>query len=170
MKKKLLIATLCLLVANFGMTQDYKTAIGIKGGFPGLGSLNLKHNMSSNSAFEFSLGGASNLIWLQGLYEINNPIQSGFSWYYGGGVDIGIWTYSNSYYGPGYYDYDDHFYVGNRYYGKRAFGGIDGVIGLEYTFANIPLNFAVDASPVLRLFPRVGFNVYASIAARFTIK
>ena len=110
---------------------------------------------------------------MQGLYEINNPIQDGFSFYYGGGLDLGIWTYANNYYGPGYYGHDfddDDFYFGHRYNGHRAFGGLDGVIGLEYTFAKIPLNLAVDASPVLRLFPRVGFALYANIAARFTIK
>ena len=176
MKRTLLIASLCLLVANFGFSQDYKTALGVKGGFPGIVSANVKHNFNSKSAIEASLGGASNLVWLQGLYEINNPIQDGFSWYYGGGLDLGFWTYSNSYYnvyGPAYYDDyydDDDFYFGNRYTGHRAFGGLDGVIGLEYTFAKIPLNLAVDASPALRLFPRVGFALYANIAARFTIK
>ena len=176
MKRTVLIASLCLLVANFGFSQDYKTALGVKGGFPGIVSANVKHNFNSKSAIEASLGGASNLVWLQGLYEINNPIQDGFSWYYGGGLDLGFWTYSNSYYnvyGPAYYDDyydDDDFYFGNRYTGHRAFGGLDGVIGLEYTFAKIPLNLAVDASPALRLFPRVGFALYANIAARFTIK
>ncbi len=171
MKRSLLIASLCMLIANYGFNQDYKTALGVKGGFPGIAAFNVKHNLGAKSAIEGSIGGAANLVWFQGLYEINNPIQDGFSWYYGGGFDIGIWTYSRSYYnvyGPAYYD--DDFYFGNRYRGHRAYGGLDGVVGLEYTFANIPLNLAVDASPVLRLFPRVGFALYANVAARFTIK
>lgn len=175
MKKTFLIASLCFLIANFGFSQDYSTAIGIKGGFSGIGALNVKHNLGGRAAFEGSIGGGSNFIWLQGLYEINNPIQDGLSWYYGGGVDVGFWTYSRSYYNKynaAYYDdyYDDDFYFGNRYTGHRAFGGLDGVIGLEYTFAKIPLNLAIDASPALRLFPRVGFALYGSIAARFAIK
>lgn len=172
MKNKLLIATLCLFIANFGFSQDYRTALGVKGGFPGIAAFNIKHNLGAKSAIEGSIGGAANLVWFQGLYEINNPIQDGFSWYYGGGFDIGIWTFASSYYtvyGPGYYD-DDDYYIGNRYNGHRAYGGLDGVIGLEYTFAKIPLNLAVDASPVLRLFPRIGFGLYANVAARFTIK
>jgi hypothetical protein len=176
MKKILLIASLCLLVTNYGFNQDYSTAIGIKGGFSGIGALNIKHSLGGSAAFEGSIGGGSNLLWLQGLYEINNPIEGGLSWYYGGGADIGFWTYSRSYYNKynvAYYndlDDDDDFYFGNRYNGHRAFGGLDGVIGLEYTFAKIPLNLALDASPALRLFPRVGFALYGSIAARFAIK
>ena len=177
MKKKLLIALLCMFVANYGFNQDYKTALGVKGSFPGIGGFNIKHNLGAKSAIEGTIGGGANLVWFQGLYEINNPIQNGFNFYYGIGFDIGLWTYSNAYYGPGGkgyydddYDYDDGFYLGYPNNGNRAFGGLDGVIGLEYTFEKIPLNLAVDASPVLRLFPRVGFGLYAGIAARFAIK
>ncbi len=170
MKKRLLITTLCLLIASYGFNQDYKTALGIKGGFPGVGAFNIKHHLSGKSALEGSIGGGANLLWFQGLYEINNPIENGFNFYYGGGFDLGIWTYRNNYYGPGYYNHHNDFYLGHRYHGHRAFGGLDGVIGLEYTFEKIPLNLAVDASPVLRLFPNVGFALYANVAARFAIK
>lgn len=97
-------------------------------------------------------------MWLQGLYEINNDLGSGFDWYYGIGADLGFWTG---------HDYYHHYH--DRYY-NGAYGGVDGVIGIEYTFSEIPLNLALDAVPTIRVFPYVGFNFYGNFAIRFAIK
>lgn len=157
MKKNLLILTACLLLSGFAFNQNYRTALGFKGGFPGFGAFNVKHSLGGNSAIEGSIGGGRNHLWLQGLYEINKDLGSGFNWYYGVGADIGFWT--NDY----YYRHDNRDYNG-------AYGGLDGVIGLEYTFEEIPLNLAIDAVPTIRLFPYVGFNFYGNFAIRFAIK
>lgn len=149
--------TCALLLSGFAYNQNYNTALGIKGGFPGFGAFNVKHNFDAKSAIEGSIGGGTHHIWLQGLYEINNEIKNGFSWYYGIGADLGVWT--------GNYRYN---YNGRDYNG--GYGGIDGVIGLEYTFEKIPLNLAVDAVPSIRLFPYVGFAFYGNFAVRFAIK
>jgi hypothetical protein len=84
--------------------QDYKTAVGFKVGAPSVGALNIKHFLGSTPAIDISLGGGSNHIWLQGLYEINNQISDGFSWYYGGGAVIGFWSrgVSDTYNGKNY--------------------------------------------------------------------
>lgn len=157
MKKNILILTASLLLSGFAFNQNYNTALGFKGGFPGFGAFNVKHFLGGQGAIEGSIGGGRNHLWLQGLYEWNNDIQSGFSWYYGVGADLGFWT--NHY----HYEYRDKHYDG-------AYGGIDGVIGIEYTFEKIPLNLAVDAVPNIRVFPYVGFNFYGNIAVRFAIK
>ena len=43
MKKTLSIIAFAL-ISQLALAQNYKTAIGIKGGFPAYGSLNLKHD------------------------------------------------------------------------------------------------------------------------------
>ena len=157
MKKNLLVLTASLLISGFAFNQNYNTALGFKGGFPGFGAFNVKHFFNEKGAIEGSIGGGYNHLWLQGLYEWNNEIQSGFSWYYGVGADLGFWTNRYEYY------YRDRYYNG-------GYGGIDGVIGIEYTFEKIPLNLAVDAVPNIRVFPYVGFNFYGNVAVRFAIK
>jgi hypothetical protein len=155
--KSILLFTLAMLISEFAYSQNYKTAIGFKGGFPGFVALNIKHSLGSTTAIEASIGGGRNFLWLEGLFEINKDMGSGFNWYYGIGGDIGTWN--NNY----NFKYRESYYNG-------AYGGVDGVIGIEYTFNEIPFNIAVDATPTVRLFPYVGFGIYGNIALRFAIK
>lgn len=157
MKRRLLYLALVLTFSSFG--QQYHTAIGIKGGFPGFGSLNVKHFFGGSSALEASLGGGARHIWLQGLYERNNALNQGFEWYYGFGADLGFWTN-----GSGYYNANN-----NKTY-TGAWGGLDGVLGLEYTFEEIPLNLALDLGPSIRLFPYVGLTWNGGLAVRYAFK
>jgi hypothetical protein len=85
MKKSLAIIVMCV-VTTFSFSQNYKTAIGIKGGYPGFGSLNGKHFLNSKTAIEGSIGGGSSTLWLQGLYELNFSLEDGLNWYAGGGA------------------------------------------------------------------------------------
>ncbi len=153
---------IALLFLGFGTyAQQYNTAIGIKGGYyyNGGGSLNLKHFLGGSSAVEVSLGGGSRHLWLQGLFEKNQALSDGLEWYWGIGGDLGFWTNGYEYYSKKH----------DRYYGG-TWGGIDAVIGLEYTFQQFPLNLAADMGPTVRLFPYVGFGWGGGIAARFAIK
>lgn len=156
MKMKALI--LALACYAFAHAQDYKTAIGFKGGFPGHGSLNVKHFFSGSTALDVAVGGGANHLWLQGLFEIHNPIESGFAWYYGIGADVGFWNRGYTYY------YKD------KYYDNRTWLGIDGVIGIEYTLSKLPLNFALEGVPTIRVSPYVGFGMGAAFAVRFAIR
>lgn len=156
MKKLVGLACMVLFFTSLSFSQDYKTAIGIKGGFPGIGAVNLKHNMGAN-AIDVSVGGGSRHLWIQGLYEWNNPIQDGFSWYYGLGADLGFY---NEHYG----------WRDNKYYDGRVTLGLDGVIGIEYTFPTVPINLALEAVPTIRLTPYTGFYMYGNFAVRFAIK
>lgn len=155
--KVVILSFVCFFLVN-AQAQDYKTAIGFKGGFPGYGALNVKHFLGGSSAIDFSVGGGANHLWLQGLYEINNPLQDGFSWYYGIGADVGFWN-------RGYM----HYYK-DKYYNNRTWFGIDGVLGIEYTFNQIPINLAVEAVPTVRVSPYVGFGMGGAFAIRFAIK
>lgn len=146
-----------MLLTSFG--QQYKTAIGIKGGFPYYGSLDIKHYFGK-AAGEFRLGGGHHDFFLQGLYEKNYDLGSGFEWYWGVGAHLGFWNYNNN----------NGFYHEGKYYDSGSYGGLDAVLGLEYTFTEIPLNIAVDAGPAVNIFPYVNGYFGAAIAARFAIK
>ena len=157
MRIKAIITVAFLTLTLLSNAQDYKTAVGFKVGAPSFGALNIKHFLGSTPAIDISLGGGSNHIWLQGLYEINNPISDGFSWYYGGGADIGFWSRGVSY-----------TYNGKNYSG--AWAGIAGVAGIEYTFSEFPFNVAFEAVPTVRVLPYVGFGINGALAIRFAIK
>jgi len=151
-----------MLMTTFG--QQYKTAIGVKGGYPYYGSLNIKHFFGS-SAGEFRLGGGRNDFFIQGLYEKNFDLGSGFEWYWGVGGHLGFWNYG---YNNGY-NYKGHYYK-DKYYDNGVYGGLDAVLGLEYTFEAIPINIAIDCGPSVNIFPYVQGYFGGAIAARFAIK
>lgn len=159
MKKLGLIGVLVFCLSGLAIGQQYKTAIGIKGGFPYYGSLDVKH-FFGEAAGEFRLGGGRYDFFVQGLYERNYGLQEGLDWYWGVGGHLGFWNYGNN---KGYYH-------NNKYYNSGAYGGIDAVLGLEYTFADFPLNLAVDAGPAINIFPFVRGYFGAAIAARFAIR
>ncbi len=143
-------------------SQNYNTAIGIKGGYPTWGALNVKHFFGgSSNAIEASLGLGNRFLWVQGMYERNYAIGAvpGLDWYWGLGADVGFWTGNYQYYHP----------RKEKYYGG-AWGGLDAVIGLEYTFEAIPLNLAIDFGPTLRLFPYLGGGYNGGFAIRYAIK
>ena len=158
MKKVLFI--FAILLSTTTLAQQYTTAIGLKGGYNFFGGLNLnaKHFLSANTAVEGTIGGSSRHLWLQGLYEKNQALSHGVDWYYGGGADFGFWTNGEKY----YHKTNDTYYTG-------VFGGLDGIIGLEYTFKDFPLNIAIDMGPTLRVFPYLGFGWGGGVAARFAI-
>lgn len=155
---KRLLFIIMLVVSSSSFSQQYKTALGFKGGYPNFGSINVKHFFNSPNAIEASLGGGRYHLWMQGLYERNYaiPKADGLDFYWGLGADLGFWT--NNYH---YYD-KKH----NKYY-NGVWGGIDAVVGLEYTFPSIPFNIALDMGPTIRLFPYVGFGYNGGLALRY---
>jgi hypothetical protein len=54
MKSIAVLFFICIITNSFA--QDYKTAIGIKGGYPGYGTINVKHFLTSATAIEGSIG------------------------------------------------------------------------------------------------------------------
>jgi len=147
------ILVMFCLIASSSFSQSYTTAAGLKGAyyFNGGAALNVKHFLGSNNAIEACLGGGSRHIWLQGLYERNNELTHGLEWYYGFGADLGVFTNGG--------------YVAE--YSSGLFMGVDGVVGIEYTFEVFPLNLALDTGPSLRLLPYVGFGWGGGFAARY---
>ncbi len=123
--------------------QDYQTGIGLRGGW-GTG-LTIKHFLSDSKAVEGILDSRWHGFSVTGLYEIHNRAfdTNRLNWYYGAGAHIGFWD------GNYYRDYNDK--------SNYTVIGIDGILGLEYNFKEIPFNIGIDWKPVLNLTGSSGF-------------
>jgi hypothetical protein len=143
MRRFVLTVIFVLTIVNLSSAQNYKTGIGIRGGL--YTGLTLKHFVSSNAAFEGLLSTRWRGFDLTGLYEIEAEAfdAKGLSWYYGGGAHIGFYNGSHTDWGI----------YGTSY----TVVGIDGVLGLEYTFPKIPLNIGLDWKPFINLIGYTGF-------------
>ncbi len=112
--------------------QSYKNAIGLRGGDPS--GISFKTFISGINALEFVAGTGyfGHNFNVTGYYEWQNPTDwtPNLDWFIGPGAHIGFWNA----------DYTDR-------YGTNLTIGLDGIIGLEYTLDDIPLNFAVGAGP-----------------------
>ncbi|HVB02643.1 MAG TPA: hypothetical protein VNE41_02865 [Chitinophagaceae bacterium] len=146
MKKLLLI----LAVAIFGLSSQtqaqapYQTALGVRLGDPS--GITLQQYISGSSAIEGILGLGSYWFTLTGLYEYHQKFDTpGLGWYIGFGGHIGSFTNNVNYYHDGIY------------YTSGFLFGIDGILGLEYTFQEAPINLSLDWKPAIELTPFTGF-------------
>jgi hypothetical protein len=133
--------------------QDYKTGIGIRAGTSS--GLTIKHFTGSNAAFEGLLTTRWDGFSVTGLYEIHNQAfdVKRLSWYYGGGAHIGFYNGDNVYWGA----------HGTSY----MILGIDGIIGIEYTFSEIPINIGIDWKPALNLIGYYGLWSEGAFSVRY---
>ena len=143
MKKLMLGISLILLFSGVVKAQDYNTGIGLRGGFSS--GLTVKHFISDDTAIEGILSSRWHGINITGLYEIHKKSFSinELSWYYGFGGHIGFWDGDR----VGWADDDDAYTV----------LGIDGILGLEYSFKEVPINLSLDWKPALNLIGYTGF-------------
>ncbi|MER3499155.1 MAG: hypothetical protein C4308_11240 [Chitinophagaceae bacterium] len=149
---------LCLSAFNNLSAQDYKTALGIRlsNSNPLVSnSISLKHFLNEKTAIEglFSFGDP---LSIGGLVEFHKPFSTpGLQWYYGAGGYLGFGK-----------DYDP---AKAREVRQTYFGGM-GVAGLDFKFANIPLNLSLDWKPELNIVPEINFEPAAiGFTARFTL-
>jgi hypothetical protein len=142
--------------------QNYKTGIGLRGGY--MYGLTAKHFINSTSAVEGILSPRWGGVLLTGLYEMHaTAFQIQQLQYYGGiGGHIGVWNNHRHRHWdrhPWFRDDNNHTVV-----------GVDLVLGLEYSFREIPFNVGVDWKPGLNLIGHQGlwFNDVA-FSLRFLI-
>lgn len=164
MKKLLYILPILglLLLATPSDAQNFQSAVGARLGYPV--SASFKHFLSESSAVEAYAGfrGWATYSWItiSGAYQIHNPLDDvaeGLEWYYGAGASVYFWNYDFSF-GP-----DE--------YSNTSFG-IQGYLGLQYTFEDTPINLSVDWVP--SIFIGNGFNTgfgggYGSLAVRYVL-
>jgi len=135
-----LLAT-CLSIA--AIAQDYKTGIGVRGGFAN--GITIKHFIGANTAIEGIIATRWRGIELTGLFEIHNVAfkTERLKWYYGLGGHVGAWDGKYTHWGD----------PKNSY----TVIGIDGILGLEYSFTEIPFNLSIDWKPAFNLVGYSGF-------------
>jgi len=141
---------LILLLASTSFSQNYKMALGFKGGYPGYGTFNAKKSISKSDYLEASIGGFGRYPYNIGFhvqidYERMQALEDGFSFYYGGGVLLGL-TSSIVHLAP------------------------KALLGLEYNFEDIPLNISIDTGPYLFVYPNIGFIWGGGLALRYAIR
>jgi hypothetical protein len=145
MKKILLV--LALVIAGVSVRSyaqaPYSTALGVRLGDPD--GITLQHYLSGSSAVEGILGIGSYWFTITGLYEFHQQLKStpGLGWYIGFGAHLGSFTTSEYY-------HDKIGYTGFLF-------GLDGILGLDYTFQHVPLNLSLDWKPAIELSPFNGF-------------
>ena len=151
----LLISGICF--ATMLSAQEYKTALGVRLSSSAAmvnNSISLKHFLNERTAIEalFSFGDP---LALGGLVEVHKPLgTSGIQWLYGGGGYVGfVKTYDPN---------------KDRNETDVNFGAM-GIIGLDYKFANLPLNLSLDWKPELNIVSDINFEPAAiGFTVRFT--
>ena len=141
--KKLAAFLFLLVIISFSSyAQDYNTAIGVRLG-SGTG-ITVKHFIASNRALEGILDTRWNGVRITGLYEVHKgiPNAAGLGWYYGVGAHVGFWSSRNR---------------RNDFGNASAVVGIDGIIALDYTFNELPINLSLDWKPAFNIVGYSGF-------------
>jgi hypothetical protein len=144
MKSKIFVIILAgLLFATNAKSQDYINSVGVRLGLSQ--GITFKHFVTRTDAAEGILAMRWEGFNITGLYEkhMNAFDVDELYFYYGGGVHLGVW---NGNVNPWFNDRSSHTVI-----------GIDGVIGLEYVFSQIPFNVGLDWKPALNLIGYAGF-------------
>ncbi len=155
MNKKILFTFAIIFTAVAAVNaQTYQTAFGAKfyAGSGTVGGINIRHSTNENAALEGSLlffnGGG---IGLEGLYEYQGAINGapGLQYYVGGGGMLGF--------GGGHYDNN------GASFALRLTGGLD------YKFADVPINVSLGLDPFFYLAPHTGSYLPLGIGLRYVI-
>ena len=141
---------LSFIVCTNSYSQDYHTGLGVRFGFAN--GITVKHFITTNDAVEGILTARWNGFNITGLYERHLPVfdTEGFYFFYGGGVHFGMWDILK-------FDPD------SDKSGNQLFLGLDGIVGLEYVFADVPLSLGLDWKPGFNFVSQFGLT-YDEIA------
>lgn len=162
MKKLVLLFSMIFVfaLANQANAQNYQSAIGLRLGSPL--AVSYKFFVSEPAAFELYLGYRSYGVGYTflnpgAMYQYHWPINGvdGLSWYVGGGASLYL------------YNFKDNYCSGCD---GLAFG-VNGALGLDYKFADAPINLSADWLPTIVIagdFSGFGGG-YGALAARYTL-
>ena len=129
------IVLIFLVSANSLLSQQYDSAIGARLGVPL--SVSYKKMISETNALEGYIGtkgaGDYRFVNISGAYQKVQPLDFGnieeLYYYYGGGASIYFWSFAED--GPN----------------QSATPGVQGYLGVEYTFADRPVHLSLDWIP-----------------------
>lgn len=155
---RVLKKTVIILLSFFSLhahCQDYDTGLGIRTGVAW--GLTVKHFVQTDGAVEGIISRRFNGLLATGLYEKHIPVfdTEGFYFFYGGGVHLGMWKK----------DIKDWF-------SSTDFqAGLDGIIGLEYSFGDVPLSLGMDWKPGFNLVSDPGMYIdNIAVSIRYLIR
>lgn len=153
MRKFLLVLFLSIAFSSVTIAQDYRTGIGLRAGVPY--GLTVKHFLTKSNALEGILASRWGGFIITGLYENEHWTGEypGLNWYWGFGAHVGFWS-------VGANPRVDETYSG-------AVIGADAILGLEYTFDEIPLNLSLDILPTFNL---IGYSGWGGINGALSIR
>ncbi|WP_212005802.1 hypothetical protein [Chitinophaga sp. HK235] len=173
MKKVVLLFSLIALLAvqanaqkkkSYGSSvENYNTALGIRVN-PWVVGFTIKHFIQGPHAIEGLVTTNHEHranVTVTGLYEYHwNIGKPELNMYAGGGAHIGFYDRRD-------YDWDRYIDKGK---GTYVSPGLDGIIGIEYTFKNIPLNLSADLKPYVQFVGPTNFigEEIGGLSARFT--
>ncbi len=152
---------LIIFIATAGVSaqRDYETAIGVRAGVSS--GLTIKHFSSGRSAWEGIFSTRWEGFMVTALYELHQNAfnTTNFNFFYGPGGHVGEWPGRT-----GHHEwFDDNV--------KHVAVGIDGIIGLEYTFDEIPFSISLDWKPSFNLAEHAIFLAdEAAFSVRYAIK
>jgi hypothetical protein len=159
MKKILFALFIIALVNSFNnaSAQNYKTALGIRLSSSAAmqnNSISIKQFITEKTAIEGLISFGDPLSF-GALVEFHNPLSaSGLRYFYGAGAYLAfIKTYNPN----------------KQINETDANFGAQGVVGLDYKFANAPINISLDWKPELNIVTDINFEPAAiGFTARFT--
>lgn len=123
---------LCFVSQTEAVAQDYKSAAGLRLGYPWAASY--KTFISEASALEVYVGYRGwafyNALSINGAYQIHKDIESvdGLQWYFGGGGGVEFYSY-------------------DALSESNTIIKVSGYLGLQYTFADTPISVTADWVP-----------------------
>jgi len=161
---KYITLVILLFCITRGLSQDYHSAIGLRGGYSS--GISYKRCLNDEIAYE-GIFTIKNLgIQVTGLKEFHQPL---------------LWKQSDKLYFV--YGYGGHLGFFNRYYYHRFMSpfnrpirsnisyfvtGLDALLGIEYRFIRFPFLAGVEYKPFFHLFGPNYFNMYlADVAITF---
>lgn len=163
MRNKLIIFIflVCGVFTSSLQAQNYESAIGAKLGYGLIASY--KKFLNEKAAIDLFGGLRWGGLAAGAYYELHYDIASvdRLQWYWGGGASFTTWTYNSLGINDGYYEL-----------------GVSGVLGLDYSFDNIPLNLSVDWAPTFVVFDSWDYtgtynrfrSGYGAFTARYILK
>lgn len=157
---------LYLLIGVIGSCKaqenNTKNTIGLRfGNNYGFGvEISYQKKLSAKNRLELDLGWTNDnntdALKLSGIYQWYWNIEKDLHWYAGFGGGLGSWNTDDNY--------------NNGYAGDNGlFGVLNGDVGIEYNFKEIPIQIAIDARPelIFNNYERNDFGFNVGLAARY---
>ncbi len=146
------------------MSQDYKSAVGVKSGYPGIVTLNGKFFIKRKFALDNYIGvnfdAENRYLTAQTMLQYNVPIgkKTGYSWYAGVGPTA-------QYFLVGGYRSESDIVIYDGFFFRA-----DAALGIEFTPNSSKLNIAMEVGPNFIFTPVTQLGIFANIALRYTFK